>query len=156
MLSVPVQAILQYKGKDHVTKKVDDRFVQTEVELGVSNEKFVEVIKGLNDGDVVALNPMSLMTEDEKRKAFGSASKGGKKDWGEEGARPMPRSSRGRASVQGRRRSPARPARPARAAIPAKAKAKGKGGVAKGKGGGGAGAFFAEVPEISARKSGPS
>ena len=39
-------AILQFNGKDHVTKKVDDRFVQTEVELGVSNEKFVEVLKG--------------------------------------------------------------------------------------------------------------
>ncbi len=59
---------------------------QTEVELGVSNEKYVEVMKGLKEGDVVAMSPMSLMTDEEKRKAFGSASKGGKKDWGEEGA----------------------------------------------------------------------
>ncbi len=86
VLTVPVLAVLQFHGKDHVTKKVDDRFVQTDVELGVSNEKYVEVLKGLNEGDVVAMSPMSLMTDEEKRKAFGSASKGGKRDWGEEGA----------------------------------------------------------------------
>ena len=86
VLTVPVLAVLQFHGKDHVTKKVDDRFVQTEVELGVSNEKYVEVLKGLKEGDVVAMSPMSLMTDEEKRKAFGSASKGGKRDWGEEGA----------------------------------------------------------------------
>ena len=73
VLTVPVQAVLQFNGKDHVTKKVDDRFVQTEVELGVSNEKFVEVTKGSTEGDVVAMNPISLMTEEEKREAFGSA-----------------------------------------------------------------------------------
>ena len=46
VLTIPVLAVLQFHGKDHVTKKVDDRFVQTEVELGVSNEKYVEVLKG--------------------------------------------------------------------------------------------------------------
>ena len=46
VLTVPVLAILEFNGKDHVTKKVDDRFVQTEVELGVSNEKYVEILKG--------------------------------------------------------------------------------------------------------------
>ena len=50
VLTVPVLAILQYNGKDHSPKKVDDRFVQTEVELGVSNEKYVEVIEGHQRG----------------------------------------------------------------------------------------------------------
>ena len=86
VLTIPVLAVLQYHGKDHVTKKVDDRFVQTDVELGVSNEKYVEVLKGLNEGDVVAMSPISLMSDEEKRNAFGSAAKGGKRDWGEEGA----------------------------------------------------------------------
>ncbi len=45
VLTVPVLAVLQFQGKDHVTKKVGDRFVQTEVELGVSNEKYVEVVE---------------------------------------------------------------------------------------------------------------
>jgi HlyD family secretion protein len=87
VLTIPVLAVLQYHGKDHVSKKADDdRFVETEVELGVSNEKYVEVLKGLKEGDVLAMSPMSLMTDDEKRKAFGSASKGGKRDWGEDGS----------------------------------------------------------------------
>ena len=34
VLTVPVLAVLEFNGKDHVTKKVDDRFVQTEVEAG--------------------------------------------------------------------------------------------------------------------------
>ena len=82
VLSVPVQAILQYNGKDHVTKKVGDRYDRVEVTLGASNDKFVEVTKGLDDGDVVVLNPMSLMSEDEKREAFRQRAKESKKDWG--------------------------------------------------------------------------
>jgi RND family efflux transporter MFP subunit len=81
VLSVPVQAILPYNGKDHVTKKVGDRYERTEVTLGESNDKFVQVTKGLADGDVVVLNPISLMTEEEKRDAFRSA-KNAKKSWG--------------------------------------------------------------------------
>ena len=67
VLTIPVLAVLQYHGKDHVTKKIDDRFVQTDVELGVSNEKYVEVLKGLNEGDIVAMSPISLMSDEEKR-----------------------------------------------------------------------------------------
>jgi HlyD family secretion protein len=81
VLSVPVQAILQYNGKDHVTKKIGDRYDRIEVTIGASNDKFVQVTKGLADGDVVVLNPMSLMSEDEKREAFRNA-KESKKDWG--------------------------------------------------------------------------
>ena len=155
VLTVPVLAVLQFNGKDHVTKKVDDRFVQTEVELGVSNEKFVEVIKGLKEGDVVVMSPMSLMTDEEKRKAFGSAAKGAKKDWGEDGSRGRrPRASR--ASVL---RAPARRLSAARARRQgggdlAKAKAKGKGaGLAKGKGGRGGSAPSSRSSRISVRKN---
>ncbi len=70
VLTVPVQAILQYNGKDHVTKKVGDRYERIEVTLGANNDKFVQITKGLADGDVVVLNPISLMSEDEKREAF--------------------------------------------------------------------------------------
>jgi HlyD family secretion protein len=82
VLSVPVQAILPYNGKDHVTKKVGDRYDRTEVALGESNDKFVQVTKGLADGDVVVLNPISLMSEEEKRDTFRNA-KNAKKSWGE-------------------------------------------------------------------------
>ena len=113
VLTVPVLAVLQFHGKDHVSKKVDDRFVETEVELGVSNEKYVEVLKGLKEGDVVAMSPMSLMTDEEKRKAFGSASKGGKRDWGEEGSATADGQGRGRGAArrEPRRRSSAWPGR---------------------------------------------
>ena len=48
---MPVQAILEYQGKDHVAVKTPNGFERTEVELGVTNEKFVEVTKGLTAGD---------------------------------------------------------------------------------------------------------
>jgi HlyD family secretion protein len=87
VLTVPVLAILEFNGKAHITKKVNDSFVQSEVEVVATNEKFVQIDKGLKEGDVVVLNPISLMTEEEKREAFGSSSKSVKKDWdGPEGA----------------------------------------------------------------------
>src|SRR5262249_40960984 len=84
VLSVPVQAILQYNSKDHVTKKVGDRYDRVEVTVGASNDRFVQVTKGLADGDVVVLNPISLMSEEEKREAFRNT-KDGKKEWDEKG-----------------------------------------------------------------------
>jgi HlyD family secretion protein len=152
VLLVPVLAILQYHGKDHVTRRIDDRFVDTEVELGASNEKYVEILKGINVGDVVAMSPMSLMTDEEKRKAFGSASKGGKKDWGEEGAADAEAKGEGGPPVPGVLKSAVAAAGvPAKGAgDPAKAKGKGAGGLAKGKGGrGGGGAFFAKLQTLS-------
>ena len=77
VLTVPVMAVLEFGGKDYVTKKVDGRFVQTPVELGLSNEKFVEIKKGAKEGELVAMSPISLMTEEEKRNAFGSTGKAG-------------------------------------------------------------------------------
>ena len=157
VLTVPVLAVLQFNGKDHVTKKVDDRFVQTEVELGVSNEKYRRRSpKGLKEGDVVAMNPMSLMTEEEKREAFGSASKGGKQRLGRGQAapRPTPRAQpavlrrggrRSPAFRQGRRRRQGRRCRP-------RAKASGKGGKAKGKGGRRRQSPWPEVQEPQSRE----
>jgi HlyD family secretion protein len=90
VLTVPVMAVLQFGGKDHVTKKLGDQFVQSEVELGASNDKYVEVTKGVAAGDVVVMDPVALMSDEEKRVAFGAAAKGSKKAWGadtgEEGA----------------------------------------------------------------------
>jgi RND family efflux transporter MFP subunit len=154
VLTVPVLAILQYHGKDHVRKLSDDRFVETEVELGVSNEKYVEVIKGLNEGEVVAMSPMSLMTDEEKRVAFGSASKGGKRDWGEEkGAEADGKGAPGGGPPGASKKALASASAPGKAGgDPAKAKAKGKGagGFAKGKGAGGnRPAFFEKLKSLS-------
>ena len=44
--------------------------------------KFVEVTKGVTAGSIVALNPVALISEEEKRELFGVNSKGAaKKDW---------------------------------------------------------------------------
>jgi HlyD family secretion protein len=144
VLSVPVQAIIQFGGKDHVTKKVGDRYEQIPVELGASNEKYVEVTKGLNDGDVVVMDPVGLMTDDEKRVAFGSAGKGSKKAWGtdtgEDGDATKGAPGGGPPGVA--KSIVAGPGAPGKAggADAAKAKGKGAGGFAK-KGGRGGGAF---------------
>ena len=131
VLTIPVLAVLQFHGKDHVTKKVDDRFVQTDVELGVSNEKYVEVLKGLNEGDVVAMSPISLMTDEEKRNAFGSAAKGGKRDWGEEGATADGKGAAGRGAPGSAKKVAGGPPAIGKAPDAAKGKAKGKAAGAK-------------------------
>ena len=76
VLSVPVGAVLLYDGKDHVAvKKPGGGFDWREVTLGVSNEKSVEVKDGLRSGERVALNPIALMSEEEKRAKFGAPPK---------------------------------------------------------------------------------
>ncbi len=85
VLSVPVQAILQYNEKNYVFLKEGEGFRQVEVSLGVSNDQHVEVKKGLKEGDLVAMTPTLLLTEDQKREAFSVAAKdAAKKDFGSE------------------------------------------------------------------------
>jgi HlyD family secretion protein len=130
VLSVPVQAVLEYKGKDHIAALTPEGYKFRDVVLGTTNDKHIEVREGLKAGDRVALNPIALMTEDEKREAFGSSGKDGdaaKKDWG-----AAPKGKAGGPPV-------APGAGPAAAGEPdgkAKAKAKGK-GAGKGQRGGG-------------------
>jgi HlyD family secretion protein len=81
VLTVPVLALLEFGSKTYVTKKADGRFVQTKVDLGLSNEKFAEVKSGVKEGDIVAMSPVSLMSDEEKRAAFGSMGKPTPRDW---------------------------------------------------------------------------
>jgi RND family efflux transporter MFP subunit len=77
VMSIPVQAVLQFKGKDHVyVAKADGTWARREIKLGISNDKLIEVREGLNEGDEVALSPVLLMSEAEKREAFAVAGKG--------------------------------------------------------------------------------
>ena len=69
VLSVPVQAVLHYDGKDQVAvKKPDGGFAWREVTLGASNDKVIEIKKGIQSGEHVALDPLSLLTEKERAK----------------------------------------------------------------------------------------
>ncbi len=149
VLAVPINAILQFDGKDHVTKKLDDRFERVVIELGPSNERFVQVNKGIKDGDVVVLNPKSLMSEEEVRETFGSGSKAAKKDWGEAGP--------GEAAPKGVGGGPALAALPGAPDKkgPAAAGKPGEAGKAKAKGKGGRGnrpPFMAKIPQTEMRK----
>ncbi len=73
VLSVPVQAVVSYDGKDHLAvKKPGGDFEWRDVVLGISNEKHVEIKDGLKSGESVILGPVSSMSEEEKREKFGA------------------------------------------------------------------------------------
>ncbi len=72
VLSVPVQAVLSFDGKDHVAvKKPGGGFEWRAVTLGPANDKFVEIKEGLERGQSVSTEPISLMSESEKREKLG-------------------------------------------------------------------------------------
>jgi RNA polymerase sigma factor (sigma-70 family) len=77
VLTIPVQAVLQYGGKDHVAVKTPGGgFEWRDVTLGMSNfDTLVEVKQGLQRGDLVASNPLDLMTEEEKRQKLSEPGK---------------------------------------------------------------------------------
>jgi multidrug efflux pump subunit AcrA (membrane-fusion protein) len=61
VLGVPVQAVLHSDGQDWVAlKNADGVFAWREVTVGVPSEAFVEVVDGLQGGDLVALDPTAL------------------------------------------------------------------------------------------------
>jgi RND family efflux transporter MFP subunit len=76
VLAVPMQAILEFKGKDHVFVARGDGWERREVKKGINNEKLIEIKDGLKAGEDVALSPANLLTEAEKREAFSVAGKG--------------------------------------------------------------------------------
>ena len=84
VLAIPVQAILAFKAKEFVfVKNATGGFDRKEIETGTSNDKLVEIKKGLAKGDLLAMSPTLLMSEDEKREAFSGQSKdASKKEWG--------------------------------------------------------------------------
>lgn len=82
VLSVPVMAVLEFKGKDHIAVKEGESYKFRDVVTGTTNDRHVEIREGIKAGDLVALNPTSLMSESEKREAFGSSKDGAQKDWG--------------------------------------------------------------------------
>jgi multidrug efflux pump subunit AcrA (membrane-fusion protein) len=75
VLTMPMQAVvgsveMGNKRKCYVLTPNGPQ--EREVELGLSNDKMVEVLSGLNEGDEVVVNPRALMSEKE-RAAAGAA-----------------------------------------------------------------------------------
>src|SRR5271157_4595064 len=147
VLSVPVQAIIEYNGKDHVALRTPSGFERREVELGATNDKFVEVTKGVTAGAVVALNPLTLISENEKRELFGVDGKSaGKKDWVGFAKAKDAEVAAGGATEPGKAASAAGKGGDLAKAKGDLAKAKGR---TKGAGGGGFGAFGAKFQNMA-------
>jgi multidrug efflux pump subunit AcrA (membrane-fusion protein) len=152
VLSVPVQAILEYRGKDHIAVKTPNGYDRREVELGVNNEKFVEVVKGLEPGAIVALNPLALISDEEQREIFGVGGKAAAKSgWGAVGKSPAAEAgAEGTADAKGAAPGAGAPGKGGAVGDLAKAKGKAKGArKGAGKGAGGAfGAFRAKMDKV--------
>jgi len=133
VLALPVQAILQVSGKDAVYVKKAADWKRVEVELGDTNDQLIEVKKGLADGDEVALAPMNLLTDSEKRDLVGPGKASGKgKTWGAAGKKSAGAEAGGDvAKGEGKAEG--------------KEKAKGKGGR-----GGAGGGMFGSDPALTA------
>jgi hypothetical protein len=68
VLTVPIETVLHFEGKPHVTvKKPDGSFERREVALGETSDNLVEVKNGLKSGELVVLNPVALLRDSEKR-----------------------------------------------------------------------------------------
>ena len=64
VLSVPVQAIKKIRDDSWCYVDNDDGIERRIVKLGSDNEKFIEILEGLEEGDRVVLNPDVLMDND--------------------------------------------------------------------------------------------
>lgn len=73
VLSVPIQAIVQRADKNWCYLQIAGRPERREVKLGKTNDKFVEIQEGLAEGDIVVLNPMSLVQEQQAAAAVKKA-----------------------------------------------------------------------------------
>lgn len=54
VLAVPVEAVLESEGQAHVYRQKGDGFEPVALKLGRRGERFVEVLDGLKDGDLIA------------------------------------------------------------------------------------------------------
>jgi HlyD family secretion protein len=68
VLTVPLQAVVQFDEKVQVAvKKPDSGFTWREVILGTSSNNLVEVKKGIEPGEFVAVDPRSLLTDEQQQ-----------------------------------------------------------------------------------------
>jgi HlyD family secretion protein len=69
VLSIPVQAIVQIERENWCYIETSSGIERRELTLGRTNDKFIEIREGLNEGDRVVLNPMAIVDEAEDRQA---------------------------------------------------------------------------------------
>lgn len=66
VIAVPLGAVSTRNGKSYVSVVNGEEMSQVEVEVGISNDSFVEIMSGLNEGDSVL-----VMTSSEESSDFG-------------------------------------------------------------------------------------
>ena len=67
-----IKAVLAYDGKYHVAvKKPGGGFEWRDVSLGLANDEQVEVWEGIKSGETVIVNPITLMSEEERKAKLG-------------------------------------------------------------------------------------
>ncbi len=69
VVSVPVQAVQQVKKETWCYVDTGNGIERRELILGVTNEKFIEIKKGLNAGERVVLNPESFIKANSEKEA---------------------------------------------------------------------------------------
>jgi len=69
VLSVPVQAVVQIQDDSWCYVELDGNAERRIVQLGRTNDKFVEIREGLQEGDRVVLNPMAIIDETSERES---------------------------------------------------------------------------------------
>lgn len=67
VLRVPVQALVQIKDSTWCYVQSGQGIQRVDVRVGRTNDKFVEIHEGLQEGDRVVLNPMAILDENDKR-----------------------------------------------------------------------------------------
>jgi HlyD family secretion protein len=67
VLCVPVQAVVQVEHETWCFVDSSNGVVRRPVTLGRSNDKFVQISEGLEEGERVVLNPMALDEGDETK-----------------------------------------------------------------------------------------
>jgi multidrug efflux pump subunit AcrA (membrane-fusion protein) len=71
VLSLPIEAVVDEKGKSYVTRVIDgadgkQATEKVEVALGARNDREVEVLSGLDEGSRVLINPASAAANETK------------------------------------------------------------------------------------------
>ncbi len=108
-ISVPIQAIVQRASNNWCFVRDGRGVARRAVKLGKTNDKFVQIVQGIKEGDAVVLNPAVLL-ENEKDESAPDAAKDGKSDahakTAGDGASGLPNGTPGTGPGAGKRPGP--------------------------------------------------
>lgn len=103
VLSVPVQAVVQIERDNWVYVGTDGGVEIRQVDLGKTNDKFVEIREGISEGDRVVLNPESIIENNSDKEAKEISPDGGEPEAAEgaSNAEPAAKAPEGKSPAKG-------------------------------------------------------